>query len=82
MAKIPYTWENLVRDITTKYDDLWDRDYFSQLTRIKQVGSVMDYTLQHQKLATRVDGLSDDKLLELYIGGLREEIRHELHNLK
>jgi len=34
----------------------------------------MDYTLQHQKLATRVDGLSDDKLLELYIGGLREKI--------
>jgi len=28
-----------------------------------------------------VDGLSDDKLLEHYIRGLREEIRHELHIL-
>jgi len=28
-----------------------------------------------------VDGLSDDKLLELYIGGLREEICHEIHIL-
>ena len=42
---IPYTWENLVRDITTQYDDIQDRVYFSQLTRTKQVGSVMDYTL-------------------------------------
>ena len=41
----------------------------------------MDYTLQHQKLATWVDGLNDDKLLEIYIRGLREEIWHELHNL-
>jgi len=81
VARTPYTWENLVRDITAQYDDIWDRDYFSQLTKIKQVGPVMDYILQHQKLATRVDGLSDDKLLELYIGGLREEIRHELHIL-
>ena len=28
MDIIPYTWENLVRDITTQYDDIWDRDYY------------------------------------------------------
>ena len=31
----PYTWENLVRDITAQYDDIWDQDYFIQLTKIK-----------------------------------------------
>ena len=31
----------------------------------------MEYTLQHQKLAKSVEGLSDGKLLELYIESLR-----------
>ena len=41
----------------------------------------MDYTLEHQKMATRVDGLDVEKMLELYIGGLKDEIRHELQIL-
>eukprot|EP01018_Ginkgo_biloba_P012693 Gb_28272 [translate_table: standard] len=47
----------------------------------RQVSSVRAYTLEHQKLATRVDGLDDEKMLELYIGGLKDEIRHELQIL-
>ena len=42
---------------------------------------MMDYTLAHQKLATRVDGLDGEKMLELYIGGLKDEIQHELQIL-
>jgi len=41
----------------------------------------MDYTLEHQKLATRVDGIDAKNMLELYIGGIKDEIRHELHIL-
>ena len=66
---IPYIWDNFVEDITAQYDNVWDQDYFSQLAKIRQMGTVMEYTLQHQELATRVEGLSDEKLLELYIGG-------------
>eukprot|EP01018_Ginkgo_biloba_P025390 Gb_18447 [translate_table: standard] len=77
-AGIPYAWKKFVVDITTQYDNVWEKDYFSQLTKIRQTGTVMDYTTQYQKLATLVDELSDDKMLELYIKGLREEIRHEI----
>eukprot|EP01018_Ginkgo_biloba_P037916 Gb_05995 [translate_table: standard] len=41
----------------------------------------MDYTIQHQRLATRIEGLNEDKLLELYIGDQKEDIRHELRIL-
>ena len=62
---IPYILDNFVEDITAQYDNVWDQDYFSQLAKIRQMGTVMEYTLQHQELATRAEGLSDEKLLEL-----------------
>ena len=78
---LSYRWENFIDDIIAQYDNVWEADYFSQLKKIRQVGSMMDYTLEHQKLVTRVDGLDAEKMLELYIGGLKDEIWHELQIL-
>ena len=71
---LSYRWDNFVDDIIAQYDNVLEADYFSQLTKIRQVGSVMDYTLEHQKMATKVDRLDADKMLELYIEGLKDEI--------
>lgn len=78
---LSYRWDNFMDDIIAQYDNVWEADYFSQLTKIRQIGSMMDYTLKHQKLVTRVDGLDAEKMLELYIGGLKDEIWHELQIL-
>jgi hypothetical protein len=52
--------------------------YFSQLTRIKHLGDIEDYNSKFQVLATRVDDISDGQLLQAYMDGLKEDIKHEL----
>jgi hypothetical protein len=41
------------------------------LTRIKHLGDIEDYNLEFQVSTTRVDGISDEKLLQAYMGGLK-----------
>jgi len=48
------------------------------LTRIKHLGDIEDYNLEFQVLATRVDDISDEQLLEAYMGGLKQDIKHEI----
>lgn len=60
---LSYRWDNFIDDIITQYE--WEANYFSHLTKIRQVSSVMDYTLEHQNMATRVDGIDAEKMLEL-----------------
>eukprot|EP01018_Ginkgo_biloba_P013059 Gb_07852 [translate_table: standard] len=42
-ASLSYKWENFVDDIIAQYDNVWEADYLSQLTKIRQVGSVDGY---------------------------------------
>ena len=48
------------------------------MKRIKQLGDIEKYNSEFLVLATRVDNLSDEHLLEAYIGGLKEYIKHEI----
>jgi hypothetical protein len=57
---------------------VWEHDYFNQLTRIKHLGDIEDYNSEFQVLATRVDDISDENLLESYMSGLKQDIKHEI----
>jgi hypothetical protein len=48
------------------------------LTRIKHLGDIEEYNSKFQVLAIRVDNISDAQLLEAYMGGLKEYIKHDL----
>jgi hypothetical protein len=48
------------------------------LTIIKQLGDIEEYNLEFLVLATRLDNLSEEYLLEAYMGGLKQDIKHEL----
>jgi hypothetical protein len=48
------------------------------LIRIKHLGDIEDYNSKFQVLATRVDNIIDEHLLEAYMGGLKEDIKHDL----
>jgi hypothetical protein len=48
------------------------------LTRIKHLGDIEDYNSEFQVFATRVDDISNEQLLQAYMGGLKEDIKHEL----
>jgi hypothetical protein len=73
-----YTWSLFTRDLEAQYGKVWEQDYFSQLTRIKHLGDIEDYNSEFQVLATRVDNISDEHILEAYMGGLKEDIKHEI----
>jgi len=48
------------------------------LTRIDYICDVEDYNLEFLVLATRVDDISDQHLLESYMGGLKDDIKHDI----
>jgi hypothetical protein len=43
------------------------------------LGDVEDYNSKFQALATRVDNKSDEHMLGACMGGLKEDIKHEIH---
>ncbi len=45
---------------------------------MKHIGDVEYYNSEFQVLTTEVDNISDQHFLEAYIGGLKDEIKHEL----
>jgi hypothetical protein len=72
-----YTWGLFTRDLEAQYGKVWERD-FIQLTRIKHLDDIEDYNSKFEVLATRVDDISDEQLLEAYMGGLKQDIKHEI----
>ena len=59
-------------------DDVKRNSFFTQLTNLGQKGPVIKRIQQFQKLSPRVDGIPNDKLLDLFIGTLKDNIQHEL----
>jgi hypothetical protein len=66
-----YTWGLFTRDLEAQYGKVWEQDYFSQLTKIKNLGDIENCNSKFQVLATRVDDISNEHLLEAYMGGLK-----------
>jgi hypothetical protein len=66
------------RDLEVQYGKVWEHDYFNQLIRIKHLGDIEDYNSEFYVLATRVDDMSDAHLLESYMGGLKQDIKHKI----
>jgi hypothetical protein len=48
------------------------------LTIIKHLGDIEHYNSKFQVLATMVDNISYEHILEAYMGGLKEDIKHEI----
>ena len=51
---------------------------FSQLAKLQQIGSVKDYIQQFQNLSLRVDTIIEENLNDLFLGGLKDHIQHEV----
>jgi hypothetical protein len=66
-----YTLGLFTRDLEAQYGKVLEQEYFSQLTRIKKLGDIEEYNSKFLVLVTRVDNLSDEHLLESYMGGLK-----------
>ena len=60
------------------YGDKNSNTFFSQLVSLKQKGLVTEHIKQFQQLSLRVNNISEDNLLDLFIGTLKYNIQHEV----
>ena len=61
------------------HDDIKSNYLFTQLINLRQKGLVREHLQQFQKSSLGVDGILDDKLLNLFIETLKDNIQHEVH---
>ena len=72
------SWLVFTEELIAYHDDVKSNSFFIQLINLKQKGLVIEHIQQFQKLSLRVDGIPDDKLLDLFIGTLKDNIQLEV----
>nr|POE53804.1 hypothetical protein CFP56_67495 [Quercus suber] len=76
------TWFTLKEGLNSKYGPTEFDDFFGDLTRLKQVGSVREYQSQFEKLLSRVGKLNQSQQVACFIGGLKEGVRIDVQAMK
>ena len=76
------TWLTLKEGLNSRYGPTEFDDFFGDLTRLKQVGSVREYQSQFEKLLSRVGKLNQSQQVACFIGGLKEGVRIDVHAMK
>lgn len=69
------TWPEFSQALLTRFGPTEYDDSTEALAKLQQVGSIREYQTEFEKLATQVSGLSEQFLINCFIGGLKEEIR-------
>jgi hypothetical protein len=60
------------------YEDTRRNTFFSQLINLKQKGSVTEHIENFQRLNIKVTNISNDHLIDVFIGTLKDNIQHEV----
>ena len=77
-----YNWLTFCTCFFDQCEDTWDRDFFSKLTRLRQISSVEAYTDEFQALQNMISQRLDrGTLIETFISGLKERIRMRLKTI-
>ena len=80
--KLYFSWSIFVEEFISYQDDVKRNSFFTQLINLRQNCPVIENIQQFQKLSLIVDGILDDKLLDIFIETLKENIQHEVHLLE
>ena len=62
----------------TQYEDTKRNTIFSQLINLKQKGSMVENIEDFQKLNIRVDAILEEHMIDVFIGTLKDNIKHEV----
>ena len=76
------TWPLLKEGLNSKYGPTEFDDFFGDLTRLKQIGSVREYQIQFEKLLSRVGKLNQPQQVTCFVGGLKESMRIDIQAMK
>ena len=72
------SWSIFTEELQAQYSNSVTDNFFSQLAKLQQTGSVKDYIQQFQNLSLRVDSITEENLNDLFLGGLKDHIQHEV----
>ncbi|KAL3652512.1 hypothetical protein CASFOL_002193 [Castilleja foliolosa] len=76
------SWEDFLMKFKLRFDPLHDVDYFGQLARTRQIGTVMEYQTAFEKILIHIPDASESHLQLLFHSGLKNHLQHEISLLK
>ena len=72
------SWSIFTKKLIAHFGDINNNTLFTQLVNIKKERSVTDHFKQFQYLSLKVKNISEDNLLDFFIGTLKDNIQHEV----
>ncbi|VFQ83111.1 unnamed protein product [Cuscuta campestris] len=75
-------WDDFVEKFKQRFDPNQYVDYFGQLAKLRQRGSVMEYQDEFEKVLQHVSGAHEDILISLFHAGLKHHLQKEIIMLK
>ena len=76
------TWTTLKEGLYTRYGPTEYVDFFGDLTKLKQTGTVREYQSQFERLLSRVGKLPSPQQVGCFISGLKDYLRVDVQTLK
>ncbi|XP_028113652.1 uncharacterized protein LOC114311688 [Camellia sinensis] len=73
-----YTWTTLKAELQARFGPTQFEDFFGDLTKLQQRGSVREYQTQFERLLTRAGSLTPQQQIGCFTSGLKESIRVEV----
>ncbi|XP_042017759.1 uncharacterized protein LOC121765623 [Salvia splendens] len=72
----PYvTWPEFLEDVRHRFDPQSFKNYTGPLAKLVQTGSVTEYHNTFERYLDRVQGLSDEALIPIFIEGLKQPLQ-------
>jgi len=72
------TWELMKNSLHVRYGPTQFDDFYGDLTKLKQTGTVREYQAQYEGLMSRAGRLSANQQIGGFVSGLKENIRAEV----
>ena len=72
------SWSIFIEEILAQYSNSVIEKFFSQLAKLQQIGPLKDYIQKFKNLSLRVDTIIEENLNDLFLGGLKDHIQHEV----
>lgn len=75
----PYvTWPEFLEDVRHRFDPQSFKNFTGPLAKLVQTGSVAEYHDTFEKYLNRVQGLSEESLIPIFIEGLKESLQEKV----
>ncbi|KAA8548911.1 hypothetical protein F0562_000595 [Nyssa sinensis] len=72
------SWETFKEGLHSRYGPTQFYDFFGELTKLQQTGSVREYQTQFEKLLAKAGSLSQTQQVSCFVSGLKESIKADV----